>query len=137
MRWHSRLAWCLSFLVVTQSALAQGKKDRGPVKVTEEALKIHREALVIDGHNDLPYMLKDKGAGSFKIHDLTKEQKGLHTDIPRLKKGGVGAQFWSAWVPGAFESKGAAVRLALEQIDLIHRLVKQYPDAFEMAYSVD
>src|SRR5712691_10672601 len=96
--------------ISTPAGLAQGKKDRGPVKLTEEALKIHREALVIDGHNDLPYMLKEKVDGFFKQHDLTKEQKDLHTDIPRLKKGGVGAQFWSAWVPAAFENKGATVR---------------------------
>jgi membrane dipeptidase len=61
----------------------------------------------------------------------------MHTDIPRLRKGGVGAQFWSAFVPANTRRKGEAVRLTLEQIDLIHRFVKAYPDAFELALTAD
>ena len=62
---------------------------------------------------------------------------GLHTDIPRLRQGGVGAQFWSAYVPADTAKKGTAVRLTLEQIDVIHRMVAAYPDTFEMAYTAD
>ncbi|MFO0939004.1 MAG: dipeptidase, partial [Gemmataceae bacterium] len=61
----------------------------------------------------------------------------LHTDIPRLRKGNVGAQFWSAYVPVDTVKKGEAVKTTLEQIDVVHRMVKQYPDIFEFAYSTD
>jgi membrane dipeptidase len=117
----------------TQSAV----KTREPVKLTEEALRIHREALVIDGHNDLPWALRKGSDLAFNRLDIAKSQKNLHTDIPRLRQGGVGAQFWSAWVPAATKKDGAAVRQTLEQIDVIHRMVRQYPDTFAMAYSVD
>jgi membrane dipeptidase len=112
-------------------------RSREPVKLTEEALKIHREAIVVDGHNDLPWMLRERSDGSFQKIDLTRPQKNLHTDIPRLIKGGVGAQFWSAYVPASTGKKGTAVRDTLEQIDVIHRLVKTYPDTFEMASTAD
>ncbi len=120
------------------SVAAEDKaKERKPVQLTDQALRIHREALVIDGHNDLPWRLRGKADGLFKRYDLTKEQPSLHTDIPRLKKGGVGAQFWSAWVPADTNRKGTAVKQTLEQIDLIHRIVRTYPDTFTMAYSAD
>ncbi len=72
-------------------------KGRGPVRLTEEALRIHREALLIDGHNDLPWQFREKADLSFQKIDITRPQKNLHTDIPRLRQGGVGAQFWSAY----------------------------------------
>ena len=75
-------------------------KGRKPVNLTEEALKIHREALVIDGHNDLPWQLREKADLSFRKLDISRPQKSLHTDIPRLRKGGVGAQFWVGLRPG-------------------------------------
>ena len=112
-------------------------KARGPVKLTEEALRIHREALLVDGHNDLPWQFREKADLSFNKIDIRKLQKGLHTDLPRLRKGGVGAQFWSAYVPASTRKSGIAVRETLEQIDVIHRMVKSYPDDLEMAYTVD
>jgi membrane dipeptidase len=112
-------------------------KSREPVKLTEEALRIHRAALLIDGHNDLPWQIREKGDLAFRKIDLRRPQKGLHTDIPRLRKGGVGAQFWSAYVPADTAKKGTAVRLTLEQIDVIQRMVAAYPDIFEMAYTAD
>ncbi len=125
-------------------ALADEKKDvpapprsRGPVKLTEAALRLHREALVIDGHNDLPWQFREKDDLSLRKIDLRRPQKGLHTDIPRLRQGGVGAQFWSAFVPADTRRKGTAVRLTLEQINVIHRMVAAYPDTFEMAYTAD
>ena len=113
-------------------------KTRGPVTLTDEALRLHRDSLVWDGHNDLPWQFREKGdLSSFHVIDLEKPQKELHTDIPRLRKGGLGAQFWSAYVPTDTAKKGAAVRETLEQIDIIKRMVKAYPDTFEMAYAAD
>ncbi len=108
-----------------------------PAKVSDEAMRIHRAALLIDGHNDLPWQMREKGDLSFLKLDVSRPQKNLHTDIPRLKQGGVGAQFWSAFVPAETMKKGTAVRETLEQIDVIHQLVKTYPDDFEMAATAD
>jgi membrane dipeptidase len=107
------------------------------VVVSEKALAIHREALLIDGHNDLPWELREKDGPGFEHIDLTKPQKRFHTDIERLKKGGVGAQFWSAYVPTTYARKGTAVKVTLEQIDVIHEMARRYPEAFEMAYGTD
>jgi membrane dipeptidase len=112
-------------------------KARGPVKLTEEALRLHREALLIDGHNDLPWQMREKAGLSFRRYDIARPQKTLHTDIPRLRQGGVGAQFWSAYVPASTGRKGTAVKATLEQIDVIHRLVRRYPDTFELASTAD
>ncbi|HEV3440065.1 MAG TPA: dipeptidase [Gemmata sp.] len=110
------------------------KPTSGDVTVTEQALAIHREALVIDGHNDLPWELRTKGGTSFRDIDLTRPQKQFHTDIERLKKGNVGAQFWSAYVPVDYSHKGIAVKTTLEQIDVVHEMARRYPETFEMAY---
>ncbi len=120
-----------------KAAVKTEPKARKPVKLSEEALRIHREALVIDGHNDLAWRFREKKDLSFLHIDIAKPQKSLHTDIPRLRQGGVGAQFWSAFVPAESMKDGTAVRQTLEQIDVIQRLVRRYPDTFEMAYSVD
>jgi membrane dipeptidase len=117
---------------------APGKPtNRAPVKLTDEALRIHQEAILIDGHNDLPWQFREKADLSFDRLDIAKPQPRIHTDIPRLRKGGVGAQFWSAFVPVESMKKGTAVRETLEQIDVIHRMVREYPDTFAMAYGVD
>jgi membrane dipeptidase len=110
---------------------------RAPVKLTEEALRIHREALLIDGHNDLPWRFREKKDLSFQHIDISRPQSDLHTDIPRLRQGGVGAQFWSAYVPAESMKDHTAVRQTLEQIDVIYRMVRAYPDTFAMAYSAD
>src|SRR6476659_1757596 len=106
----------LSFTIALASAvgLTAGSKappSRGEVVVTEQALAIHRDALLIDGHNDLPYELRAKDGPSFRNIDLTKPQKAFNTDIERLRKGNVGAQFWSAYVPVATTKKGIAIRM--------------------------
>lgn len=112
-------------------------KPRGPVQLTEEALRIHRDAILVDGHNDLPWQYREKSDLSFERIDIAKPQKNLHTDIPRLRKGNVGVQFWSAFVPAETRKAGTAVKKTLEQIDVIHRMVRAYPDTFAMAYTVD
>ena len=122
----------LQLLTAAEPPKASGK----PVVLTEEALKIHAEMPVFDGHNDLPWALRTKDGTAFRNLDIARDQPALHTDLPRLKKGGVGAQFWSAYVPVDTAKKGAAVTTTLEQIDVIHRLVKQYPKDLEMAYTV-
>ena len=113
------------------------RKPRDPVQLTDEALRIHRQAVLVDGHNDLPWQFREKADLSFERLDIARPQPRVHTDIPRLRKGGVGAQFWSAFVPVESMKKGTAVKETLEQIDVIRRMVREYPETFEMAYSVD
>jgi membrane dipeptidase len=127
----------LAVAVFADAPVAPKTHSRGLVTLTEEGLRVHRAGLLIDGHNDLPWMFREKKDPSFQVIDLRKPQPGLNTDIPRLRKGGVGAQFWSAFVPASFGRKGIAVRETLEQIDIVHRMVRTYPDAFEMASTAD
>jgi membrane dipeptidase len=109
----------------------------GHIRITPEALRIHRSAIVFDGHNDLPLKIRTVGSSSFEQLDIAEQQPELHTDIPRLRAGGVGAQFWSAYVPPEKAQEGGAALYALEQIDLIHRMADHYPDHFAMAYTAD
>jgi len=110
---------------------------RQPVVLTDKAIEIHKAALLVDGHNDLPWQFREMADLSFQKIDLRKNCKDLHTDIDRLRKGNVGAQFWAAYVDVSTRKKGTAVRDTLEQIDVIHRLVKTYPDVLEFAGSTD
>jgi membrane dipeptidase len=106
--------------------------------VSDEARRIHQDALVFDGHNDLPWVLRQRGNHfQMKYSFLKEPQKGGHTDIPRLRAGNVGAQFWSAWVPVETAKKGTSVKTTLEQIDIIHRMIRDNPDVFEMAATAD
>lgn len=125
----------LSLAMTSAADKPDAPKKREPVKLTDEALALHKEALVFDGHNDLPWQFREKAGLSFTRLDVTRDQKaqGLHTDIPRLRKGGVGAQFWAAYVPVETRKKGTAVRDTLEQIDVIRRMVRAHPDTFELA----
>lgn len=102
------------------------------ITLTPKARKIHNQALLIDGHNDLAWALREKDDMELKT-DLRKVQKDLHTDIPKLRQGGLGAQFWSAYVPAQTMFEKTSLRMTLEQIDLIHRIVDKYSDTFEMA----
>jgi membrane dipeptidase len=113
------------------------KAARAKVVVTEEARKLHRDCLVFDGHNDLPWSIRYKAGSSFERADIAVPQEQFHTDIPRLKSGGVGAVFWSVYVPSETEKERLASHQVLEQIDLVHRMVRQYPETFELAKSAD
>ncbi|MEZ6142873.1 MAG: dipeptidase [Zavarzinella sp.] len=123
----------LLFACTTGGVLAQPKSSRKPVVLTDEAREIHREALLVDGHNDLPWQFRSRSDGSFRKVDISQNEKELHTDIPRLKEGGVGMQYWAAYVPVERFKGPTAIKSTLEQIDTIHRMVKQYPETFEMA----
>jgi membrane dipeptidase len=86
---------------------------------------------LIDGHNDLPWAIREK-IGSLDAVDLTQRVDKTHTDIPRLVEGGIGGQFWSVYVPAQLAGD-AAVTAVLEQIDLVHRMVRRYPSRFQLA----
>ncbi len=95
---------------------------------TIAARDLLRRFPLIDGHNDLPWALRGRGAPV----DLAEPVSGNHTDLPRLKAGGVGAQFWSVYVPASLAGD-TAVTTVLEQIDLARRMIAAYPRALELA----
>jgi membrane dipeptidase len=91
---------------------------------------------LIDGHNDLPWELREKFGSDPVAAGLTGPVPGTHTDIPRLVEGGVGGQFWSVFVPGRLAEEAAATAV-LEQIDLVHRMIAAYPNRFQLALTAD
>ena len=112
-------------------------EEHGEITLTEEALRIHREALLIDGHNDMPGNILDKGLNSrpgFTLNDLQPE---LHTDIPRLRKGGVDAQVFVAYISPDHMRTGGGNRACIDQIELIHSLVNSHSDSLDLAVSAD
>jgi membrane dipeptidase len=105
-----------------------------PAPVSERARRVHDAGLLVDGHNDLPWRLRTAGDVTFESIDLGKRLDRGQTDIPRLRAGGVKAQFWSVYVPS---EQPHPARTVIEQIDLVHRMVEHYPDALELAGSAD
>jgi len=119
-------------------ALNDDKSAKSPlgsiVTVSERALELHRGSLVFDGHNDLPWQFRKQPDRS-KPFDISMSQPQLHTDIPRLRAGGVGAVFWSAYTPSDGPKDRPASRLVHEQIDVIQQMIARYPETFEAATS--
>lgn len=98
------------------------------------ANRLLSQTILIDGHNDLPITIRGaKGApGDVTAYDLRGHAPG-QTDIPRLRAGHVGAQFWSVYIPS--EAKGGFARMQLEQIDIARQIIDRYPDTFRFAGS--
>ncbi|HKH56530.1 MAG TPA: dipeptidase [Propionibacteriaceae bacterium] len=91
--------------------------------------------LVVDGHNDLPWAMRRVGYDFDRV-DIAQPQPHLHTDLPRLRAGGVGAQFWSVYVPCSFAGP-AAVQATLEQIDAVYTMISRYADQLILVTSAD
>ena len=108
-----------------------------PAPLPERARAIHRTAPLIDGHNDLPWQLRRQAGGDLAKMDFRHPLPQLHTDLPRLRAGGVGAVFFAAYTPTHTIDRGGAAKFTLEQIDLIHRMVAHAPDALELARTAD
>ena len=87
---------------------------------------------LVDGHNDLPWALRERSGQALADVNLAAPVTGTHTDLPRLAAGGVGAQFWSVYVPASLAGH-SAVTTVLEQIDLARRMIARYPQATELA----
>jgi len=99
---------------------------------SERIAELLRRAPVFDGHNDLAWALRKQVDYDLTARDIAVHQPTLHTDIPRLRAGGVGAQFFSVYVPGTMAG-GTAVTATLEQIDCVSRIVASYPETFVAA----
>jgi membrane dipeptidase len=110
--------------------------QRSESELLERARAIHKQAPLIDGHNDYPWALRENAARDLDRLDITRPQPSIMTDIARLRAGGVGGQFWSVYVPSDYAGQ-TAVTATLEQIDIVHRMMRKYPDAFELALTAD
>ena len=135
---RTALLAAVSLAVLTGPALAQtpaGDNAAGQ----ERVMQILRRTPLIDGHNDLPWALRQGfGNDPYRVDLATNlaATTRLHTDIPRLRAGGVGAQFWSVYVPASLEPVEAA-KATFEQIDTVKRIAAAYPSVFEIATTAD
>ncbi|MFF0625617.1 dipeptidase [Streptomyces sp. NPDC004296] len=103
----------------------------------EAALELLARWPVVDGHNDLPWALREQVRYDLDRRDVATDQSAsLHTDIPRLRAGGVGAQFWSVYVRSDYAGDHA-VSATLEQIDVVHQLTTRYAADLRLATTAD
>jgi membrane dipeptidase len=136
-RWQAAGAF---WLLTLGAAAAAASPEAGDPQRVERVLT---QTPLIDGHNDLPWEIRERFGGDLGKVDLSGNTAALPapagglplaTDIPRLRRGHVGAQFWSVYVP--VEMKGPqAVQATLEQIDLVKAMCARYPHDLAMAYS--
>jgi len=117
-------------------ALSAGPAAAQEGSLEERARRIHEEALLFDGHNDLPWQIRERAGLRIEPLRLEEGNPELHTDLPRIREGGLDAQFWSTYVDTEFID-GGATAVALEQIDVVKRLAARYPEHLEMAYTAD
>jgi membrane dipeptidase len=110
--------------------------SRGEDAALERAKRVLRAHPVIDGHNDLPWAIRENAEAprDVEAYDLRARTRGA-TDLERLREGGVGGQFWSVYVPA--ELPGGFARVQLEQIDIARRMIARYPERLAFAGTVD
>ena len=124
----------LAFLLA--AAASADTPATAPVDVPPRIEKLLERTPVIDGHNDLPWEIRDNYGAAVEKVDLSKDSDRLpfplQTDIARLRKGHVGGQFWSVWIP-ATATGPRAVEMTIEEIDIVRRLVARYPDSLALA----
>ncbi|UCC27151.1 MAG: dipeptidase [Gemmatimonadales bacterium] len=119
------------FLCAALVAPGAAAQDRHADKVR----RVLETTPLIDGHNDLPWAIRQSESAprDVEAYDLRGSVPG-HTDLARLRAGGLGGQFWSVYIPCDAVAEGAA-RVQLEQIDIAQRVFRRYPDAFGEAFS--
>jgi membrane dipeptidase len=125
----------LAAMIAATPVLAQQPIDP---KVQARIDRILKKTPLIDGHNDLPEQLRENY--KFSVDGLERggaeRAKPLMTDMERLHRGRVGGQFWSVWITGTYTGD-EAVRMTIEQIDIVDRLIKAYPNDLERASTAD
>ena len=126
------IGMCAYYTPRASAQPAAKNTERAPIVVSEQALQIHRRSYVFDGHNDLPWAIRTDGSRSFEVLDIAKPQPKLHTDIARLREGGVGAQYWSVYVPANTAESGKSHQMTLEQIEIVRAMCEKYPEEFQL-----
>ncbi|MFZ2235230.1 MAG: membrane dipeptidase, partial [Dokdonella sp.] len=136
---------CASLLILANlasvSAVAATAASSDDARLLTRVEKVLAKTPLIDGHNDLPWEIRDRGGKvDLAIDNRTlppsTERSLLMTDVVRLREGHVGGQFWSVWIPPTTTGP-EAVKTTLEQIDVVRRMVEKYPRDLEMAYTAD
>jgi membrane dipeptidase len=118
-------------------SVAAGAAGQGPRNSLEtRARTLMTQAPVVDGHNDLPWEMREKVGYDFDRRDIASPQPAMMTDIPRLRQGHVGGQFWSVYVPGDLQGD-AAVSATLEQVDAVYEMARRYPAVFTIVQTAD
>ena len=121
----------VALLLVAGPASAQQDPDLA------KALRVLSATPLIDGHNDLPWAIRESETAPHDVNAPAHDLRGhtpFMTDIPRLRRGMVGGQFWSVYIPFEASEEGAA-KVQLEQIDIAKQFIARYPEAFEEAYT--
>lgn len=142
----------LSLVLAVSFALPASAQPGAPANSAAIAARIDRllkQSPLIDGHNDLAWELRERYHSDISKIDLAADTSrlprpahmpadlpALMTDIPRLRAGRVGGQFWSVWIPPTLTGP-AAVKTTIEQIDLVKQMAQRYPAHLAMAYSAD
>jgi membrane dipeptidase len=121
----------VSLAVLAAMMIAQAQQA-GDAPLLERARALHKQVPLIDGHNDYPWAVRENVQRDLDKLDITRPQPSIHTDIARLRAGGVGGQFWSVYTPSDLAGQ-TAVTATLEQIDIVHQMMRKYPEAFELA----
>jgi membrane dipeptidase len=107
-----------------------------PDASVSRARRLLAEHPLVDGHNDLPWAARELTRYDFEALDVSGRLTSTQTDLPRLREGGVGAQFWSVFVPSTLP-EGEAVVATLEQVDAVHRMVATWPGELALALTAD
>ena len=135
--WNSQADAQADLSNATRSSISGPTADpRPPIVVSEQARQVHAAGYVWDGHNDLPWAMRTVASSSFDLLDIAKSQPELMTDIPRLKQGNVGVQFWSVFVPASTRLEGTSLKITMEQIELVREMCRRYPETFAFATNV-
>ena len=127
--------------ILAAAALLAAPAAARPAEAQDDALlqrarRIHAASPLIDGHNDLPWEIREKAQGDIGVMNPDGPLPQQHTDVPRLEQGGVGGVFWAAYVPVETIAEGGAAAFALAQIGLIKRMTEQSPE-LELALTAD
>lgn len=126
MKTRIRIACIVSFLVALASVSPAQTRDE---KLWKKALKLHRDAIVIDTHSDTTSRILDDG------FDMGARSSEGHMDLSRIKEGGLDAEFFAIYVAARYAREGGAARRALDMIDVVYDQARRHPESMEMAFS--
>lgn len=129
----ARNSLSMALFILSGAIALQPAWSEQPDPMLERARLILDTAPVVDGHNDLPWVIREKFAGNVEGFDISV-LADYDTDIPRLREGRVGTQFWSVYVPSSLTPL-EALRTQLEQIDIARRIIDLYPNDLQLATS--
>lgn len=132
------IAFLLLFVFCASTFAQTMPKDADP-KLWAQALKIHKKAIIIDGHNDIPSPMVDDDfdLGTNSIGMFHKDGDPFHTDLNRFKQSGITGEFFSIYVSGSTLKTGGAMRRAMDLIDATYREVEKYPNQLSLCTTAD